>query len=779
MMVATLSDIPSRQHDGEVVNDSNDSNDSNASNASSSSKGRSKNHNNRVSNNGENATGTVMATTTTTTTTTTKTEREREATRKKPPRFLTSSSTIYESDKSDTMGLGNTSSRYESICSSPNNNNDQDNDEDVDDDSFDLFDEIGSETGHGDENDDNYDYGSNDTPNDAYGLMITKGCDEQLQLALNRDCNFWDIHPHVYAPKNLRNVRLLGGGGSGVSVFAGEHPKLGNLVMKHGGYKDLGELFALATIAEELKRRGEITGNEQASINMQRRLPDFKMIYISPYHVMAREQEVYNHVTGLMRSWSFFNDLDNSTALQGSNHTLNSSILNSPTCRRRLGFRFSQPKKVGLSIRLFEGDSDAFTCQLDTDSRPQSLELILPKGQTDIQDATTISVRGDAYQSLHGIVTELLPMMNEKLFKFTLAQKTIGGKEPKTGNQWLYEGGLKGDVLDNLITQFIQVIRHLQSLTLPEEIDVVQMIRDEVTLFEEDPRQLRASDISPIADAFVGHCVIKNFHPVKGRGLFLRTIGEKFRHGSLVLTDEEIIPAKHLGNLLKNGALMSETFANAPMEPTVIQMQTHFWRNILHRAVEDRSDISPTALNRIWTCGLTDAGIHNLFVSETDLYLFDLGEPQLQSVPGFLTKFLFSFFHTLGMEEGEEDNTWVRRFDVRESKLCLTDETMELLPASYDAFEICLNRIVDEVLDGDTHIRWLLLQYVTMQLLSDAAFCLQRWEIKGGGVIRDHNHQKSLEKWLWRAIWDIYVAFDINTQTSWSRFDVVHPHHRQ
>jgi hypothetical protein len=73
-------------------------------------------------------------------------------------------------------------------------------------------------------------------------------------------------------------------------------------------------------------------------------------------------------------------------------------------------------------------------------------------------------------------------------------------------------------------------------------------------------------------------------------------------------------------------------------------------------------------------------------------------------------------------------------------------------------------------------MRWLLLQYVTLQLLSDTAFCLQRWELKGGGRARDHNHNKGIEKWLWRAIWDVYVAFDINTRESWARFGVEHPH---
>jgi hypothetical protein len=192
--------------------------------------------------------------------------------------------------------------------------------------------------------------------------------------------------------------------------------------------------------------------------------------------------------------------------------------------------------------------------------------------------------------------------------------------------------------------------------------------------------------------------------------------------------------------------------------------------------VDTRKSMSPTALQRIWTCGLTDAGIHNLFVTENDLFLFDLGEPQLQSLPGFLTKFLFSFFHTLGMEE-DGQGSWVRRFDVQGEKLALTKETTELLPKAYDAFETCLDRIIEELLDGDGDLRWLLIQYVTLQLLSDTAFCLQRWEMKGGGRTRDHNHNKGIEKWLWRALWDVYVAFDINTQDSWARFEVEHPHY--
>jgi hypothetical protein len=125
----------------------------------------------------------------------------------------------------------------------------------------------------------------------------------------------------------------------------------------------------------------------------------------------------------------------------------------------------------------------------------------------------------------------------------------------------------------------------------------------------------------------------------------------------------------------------------------------------------------------------------------------------------------------------EEDNEtgWVRRFVLDGDKLNLTESTNKLLPKAYEAFETCLDELIDKVLDGDNKLRWLLLQYVTLQLLSDTAFCLQRWTVKGGGRDRSRNHQKGIEKWLWRALWDIYIVFDINTRESWARFRVELP----
>jgi hypothetical protein len=100
------------------------------------------------------------------------------------------------------------------------------------------------------------------------------------------------------------------------------------------------------------------------------------------------------------------------------------------------------------------------------------------------------------------------------------------------------------------------------------------------------------------------------------------------------------------------------------------------------------------------------------------------------------------------------------------------------LAKAYAAFEATLDRLIDELFDRDDSLRWLLIQYVTLQLLSDASFCLQRWKIKGGGRTRDSNHQKGIEKWLWRALWDMYVAYDINTSETWTRLYVQHPSHR-
>ena len=73
--------------------------------------------------------------------------------------------------------------------------------------------------------------------------------------------------------------------------------------------------------------------------------------------------------------------------------------------------------------------------------------------------------------------------------------------------------------------------------------------------------------------------------------------------------------------------------------------------------------------------------------------------------------------------------------------------------------QVILDRFLADVFEGEAAVRKLMVRYVILQLLSDAAFCLERWEHKGGGV--EHLRPLALEKWLWRAMWDIYIATEV------------------
>jgi hypothetical protein len=160
---------------------------------------------------------------------------------------------------------------------------------------------------------------------------------------------------------------------------------------------------------------------------------------------------------------------------------------------------------------------------------------------------------------------------------------------------------------------------------------------------------------------------------------------------------------------------------------------------------------------------LTDGGLHNLFLGEDQIWMFDLGEPQLETIPAFLTKvrtllctlffniyhnhylcvtfvqFLMSFFHTLGMEE-DEHGDWVVRFVQESSKLGLTEETKDKLPNVFHAFNTTMDRLVKELFDGDEEVRLLLLRYVMTQLVSDAAFCIGEFQHSSHGAVQASFH---------------------------------------
>ena len=617
---------------------------------------------------------------------------------------------------------------------------------------------------------------------------------EEVILQYMHDRHFQYIHPNVFVPARVLNVERMGGGGSGVSVFSGTHPILGEIVMKHGGFSDMKELFALGTISTQLTTRGKQNETSlQAASAMKNMLPEFKMVYISPQHVLYKPKAVWGKLKKLAkigRESSLESFVSLAKKIEMSERHLKaqkstSSVGTSGTAPQDLitlnDSKFLGP---GASIRIYECDSGnpAFFIENCVVSKRPCLNFVLPKDH--IHSIDNLSLAMDCtehFDSLEYLYKGLSPIISKHLFNFTLAQKRIGGADAKTGSQWFYEGKLDGIVLDTLVTKFIETIRNLQALTLPEEVDVIDQIRNEVEELQQSGTEINADGLSPMADQFMGNAIKKNFHPTKGRIRFLRKTCRGFVDNTFHLEKEEVRPAKHLATLVEPHSLMSDVFVGASSEPPLFHPDNNFWLNLMQQATSTRSCMSPNATKRVWTSGLCDAGIHNLFVSKDDLYFFDLGVPQLQSMPGFMTKFLFSFFHILGMEEDEakDDGEWVRRFvpaDGDATKLELTKETKDLLPKAYDAFEVALERIIEEVFDGDQSLRWLLLEYVTLQLLSDAAFCLQRWQLKGGGQPRrQDNFDQGLEQWLWRALWDIFVAFDINSIEAWERFKVEHP----
>jgi len=357
----------------------------------------------------------------------------------------------------------------------------------------------------------------------------------------------------------------------------------------------------------------------------------------------------------------------------------------------------------------------------------------------------------------------LMVQQDKNNWKVTIGQKTIGGgSEEDNGATVLTSGRLLGNLLDTLIREFTSVMQDLDTLTLAEERrGVLERVKKEVQTLEE-LGDVRA--VSVETDNFVGRAVLKNFHPGHGRFRNLRLLGDDFCEGDFFLTDPERPPAEFLARLLPRGADLQEIFVDAPDTVSALDhMEDRGWLDILKHATQFENN--PAATDCIWSCGLTDAGLHNTFLSaDRGLEIFDLGEPGLEPRPAFLTKFLMSFFHTLGMEN-DGGASWITRFEVVESdddgeqRLALTTETKEKVPYIHAVFTTTLDHFIQHIFNGSESVRKLLIKYVVLQLLSDASFCLRRWESKGGGSKRYGERLKyQMEKWLWRSIWDQYIA---------------------
>ncbi|KAL7541654.1 hypothetical protein ACHAXR_011107 [Thalassiosira sp. AJA248-18] len=573
---------------------------------------------------------------------------------------------------------------------------------------------------------------------------------------------------------------------------------------------------------ETERRELQIQAIQNAMEDMKRRIPAFRMIYISPMHVRERKEELRNRTfrrssTGCLGdavSTKLENDGKGSSTdppLPSNSNDTNSSTSNGKD--NQLLRRNSSVMRKGRRIHLFgSAHTKASSINVHTDhvdlcfggsyqrcKNPDEEDKDATCTQQKPHSCRSRADGSDGYASLIAFVDHLRHNQEHNDWKITLAQQTIGqinhngqSRSAMTASLLLAQGKLHGPLLHHLIDSEIQVIRNLQLLTMPEELDVTEKVRSEyeeiMSRQKSGNQQVSAAEVSSLSNNFVGKAIRKNFHPITGRFVMLRQFGIDLRHGNIHLKPKEVVPAKHLENLFykaweragidvdgcidndhKNVHGFEDTFnmyyrgndngsGHGHHCHPIFDQGLDQWHSLLELSLSIKH---PNATNRIWTCGLNDGGLHNMFLSESQHWMFDLGEPNLEPIPAFLTKFLMSFFHTLGMEEDEKGD-WIVRFKQDDSgKLQLTEQTLELLPKVMNALNITMDRLIAELFDGEEEVRVVLLRYVVTQLISDAAFCIEKWRIKGGGDESRSGHQDYLEKWLWRALWDVYASEEI------------------
>jgi hypothetical protein len=622
--------------------------------------------------------------------------------------------------------------------------------------------------------------------------------DGSVSLTSIPDRRYDYIHPNCYAPATMDHVRLLYGGGSGTAVFGGLYypsPQVQQqeqqqvqepinnqsaipIVMKHGGPKDTNEVFSLATItAELLQRRSLSDDSEMAYQDMKCKIPEFIGVYISPHHLRDRGKELWCSLRSLRYTPS-----GTRLSILGSTNrnvpTGSSSLGKSSANRNRKQSSFDSVKfdmAEPPTPRTLRVQYDKEHSPIYWDIRPNDVTIHAPTLQSQLQrqrqrdhdnqnNNSNDNNDGTTFIRLFG--DELKKQEQKHEWKVTLMQKWIGGPDAINGADILTSGNLTGDVLDTLIREFTDVMNDLYNLTSPQErCCQFNTVRIEV---EELQRTQNIRFLSKAVDRYVGRSILKNFHPDHGRFRNLRVIGEDIQEDILILTDAEQVPATFLGRLLEPNVSMQDIFIDPPSPLMALDVvEGTGWFPILQEAMNFQNKASfHVATDCLWTCGLTDAGLHNCFLSvERGLEMFDLGEPSLEPRPAFLTKFLMSFFHTLGMEVDGSTGIWKNRFaiirtsDDDTERLSITSETKDKLPYLVNVFNITVDHIIKNVFHGDESVRKLMLTYVVLQLLSDASFCLQRWEAKGGGAERCGERSKEpLEKWLWRTIWDCYIA---------------------
>jgi hypothetical protein len=245
---------------------------------------------------------------------------------------------------------------------------------------------------------------------------------------------------------------------------------------------------ALVKITREL----EIRNSPEAAADMKSRLPEFRMIYISPRHLRERPRGLWSRLRMLTKEFSKGNLLSSPSLL--SDYYAFASKKNGVEGDGSPEGISSIYNSNARSIRIFSSNKkEVKVCPL-----PHSVDMILGSGDditTAINGSLHYGATGNGYDYLKIFVDALADTQEKWLWKFTLAQKTIGGASPRTAASYLGNGELSGDLIDTLIREFLLVIRNLQSLTLPEEENVVDQVRAELQGIEKEVFS-RPEDIS-------------------------------------------------------------------------------------------------------------------------------------------------------------------------------------------------------------------------------------------------------------------------------------------
>ena len=214
------------------------------------------------------------------------------------------------------------------------------------------------------------------------------------------------------------------------------------------------------------------------------------MIYISPRHLRERPPGLWSRLIRLTNEFSKRN-LFSSPSLLSDYFASQKNGVDGDGSPERISSIYSSNAK---SIRIFSSKKkEVKVCPF-----PHSVDLILGSADdimTSISGSLHYGATGNGYDYLKIFVDALADTQEKWFWKFTLAQKTIGGASPRTASSFLGEGELSGDLLDTLIREFLLVIHNLQSLTLPDEENVVDQVRAELRGIEQEVFS-RPEDIS-------------------------------------------------------------------------------------------------------------------------------------------------------------------------------------------------------------------------------------------------------------------------------------------